>query len=1139
MRRLVPLFLLAIVTLAQIITGSLVGRVVDPSGLPVPAAKLTLTHVETGRVRSLEAEPNGTFSFIGIEAGRYEMTVSHGGFKTLDRKGITLASGERISAGDVALAIGQASETVNVTGEAAAVKTESSERAGVVTEAQVSGLLIQGRNPASLVQLLPGVVVTQESNSLDRRTDFSVMGNRRTANNVTIDGIPTVDMDNGFAMKMNINMDAVSEVQVLISNYQAEHGRNAGSNVQIVAKSGTRNFHGLGSYFKRHEQFNANNFFNNFNGVSKPRYRYNTWSYNVGGPVVIPKLFNRNRDRLFFFWSQEYWPNREGAVRNLNMPTALERQGDFSQSLDLNDRLISIRDPRSGASFPGNRVPASRIDRNGKALLDVFDAPNFFDRSVSRGNYNYLFTNEINSPRRTETLKVDLNLSSANQVFVTYNGFDEVSEGEVGSTGNNATWPAFRQRFHAPNRAVAARYTRVISPTTINEFHAGWLRNPEGTSWQKDSLSRIERTSAGFTLGQFVPANNPYGIIPQATFGGVPNAASHNVNGRFPATNNYDILTWNDKVTLIRGPHTFKAGIYGEWFRRDVNQAVPFNGSFDFGRSANNPLDAGYAYANAVLGVFNSYSEPTTRPRMFSRGGGIEWFVQDNWKVARRLTLDIGLRFNWVPPIYDNNNAIAGYDATLFDRAKQVRLIQPGLDAQGRRIGINPINGQAYPVIAIGAVAPGYGDPANGMVTPSLDRGYPRGLMDGRGIMLGPRFGFAYDVFGKGKTAIRGGMGVGYNRLSMTSWLGMTAQPPLVYTPVVNFGEMSTLLASPGLNFPSNVQAFDRQGKVPTVTNYSLSIQQNLGWRTVVEAGYAGTIGRHLYWQRDLNPIPTGANFNPANFDPTTPGRPLAPAFLRPVIGYNNIVITEPGSSSNYNSLQVSANRRFAGGIQFGLAWTWSKSLDYNDDDRSNVTPLLPVRVWNYGLSSFDRTHVAKINYLWDIPVPHWNNPVARMALRNWQLSGITTFSSGRPLAIGLASVTATDYTGTSSQGARPDITGNPILPKDERTFSHNFRTEVFKQPRVGTFGNSARTSIRGPGINNFDLAIFKGFAVREGMKLQFRAELYNVFNHTQFNGLDTTARFDSQGNQVNARFGQFTAAADARIIQLALRYTF
>ena len=1130
---------LAAIAAAQIITGSLVGTVVDPSGLPVPTATVILTHVETNRARSTETGPNGAFAFNGLEPGQYEMTISHDGFKRSARSGITLVSGERVSAGDIALEIGQSSETVTVTGEAATVKTESSERAGIVTSAQVSGLLIQGRNPASLVQLLPGVVVTQESGSLDRRTDFSVMGNRRTANNVTIDGIPTVDMDNGFAMKMNINMDAVSEVQVLISNYQAEFGRNAGSNVQIVMKSGTKDFHGLGSYFKRHEQFNANNFFNNFNGAPKSRYRYNTWTYNIGGPVIIPKLFNNARNRLFFFWSQEYWPNKQGSLRNLTMPTALERQGDFSQSLDLNDRLTVIRDPRANSPFPGNRIPASRIDSNGRALLNVFDQPNFFDRSVSRGNYNYLFSTEVNAPKRSDALKVDLNLNANNQVFVTYAGFDEVSEGQVGSTGNNATWPAFRQRFHAPNRAIAVRYTRVFSPSTINEFHAGWLRNPEGITWNEDSLARIQRDKAGFTLGQFVAANNPFGIIPQATFGGVPNPGTHNINGRFPQFNQYDILTWNDKVTLVRRAHTMKAGIYGEWFRRNVNQAVPFNGQFDFGRNANNPLDTGYAYANAVLGVFNSYTEPTARPRMFARGGGVEWFVQDNWKVARRLTLDFGLRFNWVPPIYDSQDLLAGFDASRFDPAKRVKLIQPGLDAQGKRAGINPVTGQILPVITIGAIAPGSGDPANGMVTPSQDRSYPRGLMDDRGIMLGPRFGFAYDVFGDGKTAIRGGGGILYNRLSMTSWLGMTAQPPLVYTPVVNFGEMSTLLSSPGLTFPSNTQAFDRGGKVPTIANYSLSIQRSLGWRTVVEAGYAGSIGRHLYWQRDLNPIPVGANFKASNFDPTTPGRPYAPAFLRPITGYNNLVITEPASSSNYNSLQVGVNRRFAHGLQFGVSWTWSKSLDYNDADGGAVSALLPIRVWNYGLSSFDRTQVVKINYLWDIPTPNWRNPVVRLALRNWQLSGITTFSSGQPLAIGLSTVSALDITGTASQGARPDVLADPVLPKSEQTFYRFFNTEAFSLPRIGTFGNAPRTSIRGPGMNNFDMAVFKTFPVREKMRLQFRAEFYNVFNHTQFNAVDTAARFDDRGKQVNTRLGQFTSAGDARIGQLALRFTF
>ena len=304
--------------------------------------------------------------------------------------------------------------------------------------------------------------------------------------------------------------------------------------------------------------------------------------------------------------------------------------------------------------------------------------------------------------------------------------------------------------------------------------------------------------------------------------------------------------------------------------------------------------------------------------------------------------------------------------------------------------------------------------------------------------------------------------------------------------------------------------------------------------------GYAGSLGRHLYWRRDINPIPFGASFNPANFDPTLPGRPLPAPFLRPVRGYNDIMIMEGASSSNYHSLQTQVKRRFRQGLEFGLAWTWSKSLDFNDADTATVSPLVDVRVWNYGLAGFDRTHVLNLNYIWDVPRFGVQNAIARQVVNGWQISGITSFVSGEPLGIGYSTVTAVDTTGTPSQSARVVVTANPVLPKSERTFSHNFRTDVFRMPDQGTIGNAGKTLIRGPGINNFDVALFKNFSVRESVRLQFRWELYNVFNHTQFSGLDTTARFDTAtGEQVNPRFGEFTAARNPRQMQFALRFYF
>lgn len=1142
LRDFLLLFFLAAPSLcAQSITGAIVGSVKDPTNLPVAGAVVTLVQIATGAERQIKTDERGDFVFSSLQPGEYSVAVMLPGFKKLEKRAIMLSAAETLSVGDLVLEIGTVTESVKVIAQGATVQTASVERAGVITSSQVENLLIRSRSVMSLLQLLPGVVDLQASESIERNWNLYVLGNRRNTNNVALDGLTLNAIGNNFNMLVGVSQDAIAEVKILLSNYQAEYGRMSGANIQLVTKSGARSFHGLGSYFKRHEQFNANNFFNNQLGQPKPTYRFNTWNYNIGGPVYIPGKFNRNRDKLFFFWSQEYWPLRvTRPLGQLTVPSELERAGDFSRSLDLNGRLIVITDPATRQPFPGNRIPAARIDPNGQALLKFFPPPNFFDRAISAGRYNYVFSSENSTPQRTETLRLDYNIHSNHLLFGNFTSYSDVQEGAIGIASSGATnWPQMRKKFNNQGKASVFRYQRIFSPTLINELNVGFTHRPADDIVFEEELRRNQREQAGFRVGQLNPGSNPLQVIPNATFGGVTNAANLLIEGRFPLQTTHDTFSLTNHLTKTLGAHSIKAGIYADRIWRDASNAVNFNGSFDFGRNVNNPLETGYAYANAILGVFNSYTEASSRPFLHFRLSNVEWFAQDNWKATRRLTFEYGMRFYWVQPLFERDNLVSGFVPDRFDPARQVRLIEPRMVGNAR-FGAHPITGEIYSASLIGAVAPGTGDPSNGLVVTAKDRSYPRSLINDRGVHLAPRIGFSFDPFGRGKTAIRGGFGLFYNRQNLDAVLNpYTSQAPLVENPVINFGTLATLLSSSGLLFPQNVLGIDRVGHVPTVMNFSLSVQQNVGLGTVVDVGYVGSLGRHLMWQRNLNAIPFGANFNPANADPTNPRVPLSPAFLRPRIGHSNINFREWAASSNYHSLQVSANRRFARGIQFGASWTWSKTMDFNDDDTGSVSTLVPVRVWNYGLASFDRTHVLKINWLWDLPKSPWKNPAGRLVLSDWQVSGIASFVSGAPLGIGFSTTTPIDITGSPTDGARIVVTGNPVLPKSERTFSRNFRTEVFQLPARGTVGNAAKSSIRGPGINNWDIAIFKNFPIREPIRLQLRWEMYNAFNHTQFSGLDTAARYDPAGNQVNARLGEFNSARNPRQMQFALRFSF
>ncbi|MCC7236916.1 MAG: carboxypeptidase regulatory-like domain-containing protein [Bryobacterales bacterium] len=1128
---------------AQTITGTIVGSVVDPSGAALTGAEVSAVQKATGAKRTVHSNEQGDFLVGSLQPGEYSVSVSRDGFKTAQRTGIVLSSAETLPVGRIALEIGSISEQVSVTAEGVAVQVASSERAGVISSSQLENLMTKGRNAMTLLTLLPGVVDGQGVGSqerIDRNFDLNVQGNRRNANTVTVDGMPVNPMGNNFNGVVMVSQDAIAEVKVLMSNYPAEYGRSTGATVNFVTKSGTKDFHGLFSYFKRHEQFNANDFFNNRLSRPKARYRYNTWNYNIGGPVPISKI-NKNRDKLFFFWSQEFWPlTVPTSIAQLTVPTLLERRGDFTQSIDLNGRVIPVTDPTSRQVFPGNVVPASRLDQSGLALLKVFPDPNFSDRGVSGGRYNYVFQSENQTPIRMENARVDYNIRQNHSLAFTLASYVDQQSGAVGilTSGSTTNWPQMKKTYRLHGQGYILRYTGVLSPTLINETSFGWTRRPEGNSAEEAEIKRNQKVTAGYTAGQFNPEINPLGLIPNANFGGVTNPATLYMEGRFPFYQKLHAFNLTNNLTKVMGSHTFKTGIMVERNYQGSLSDGQYTGTFNFQPTVNNPLDSGYAYSNAALGVFQTYSEASSRVILSFRQHAVEWFVQDTWRATRRLTLELGMRFHHLTPIYMRSDRLTTFAPELYNASQGVQLIRPAR-VNNVRVGVHPVTGAVLPATLIGAIAPGTGNPTNGMAVAGQN-GFPRGLISGYGIQFGPRIGFAYDVFGTGKTAIRGGFGQFYGRPNMSeNLLRFSAQPPLISTPTVYYGMLNSLTSSAGSIFPQGVNAFDRSDRVPRIMNFSLSVQQNIGWNTVVDVGYVGSLGRNQLWIRDLNPIPAGANFDPRNADPSNPSTPLTSSFLRPIVGYNDILMSEPAASSNYHSMQVTARRRFAKGFQFGMAWTWSKSMNYNNFDTNPVSVLLPVRVWNYGLSSADRTHNARIDWTWDIPAPKLANKVAHFVARDWQLSGITSFGSGAPLGVGYTLVTAQDITGTASQAARLNLTGNPIIPKGERTFSRNFDPSVFRLPARGTFGNSATTQIRGPGINNWDISLLKTFPVHERLRVQFRAEAYNAFNHTQFASLDTTARFDAQGNQVNSRLGEFLAARAPRIMQLALRLYF
>ncbi len=1130
---------------AQVVYGSIVGSVVDSTNSVIPNTLVRLIHEATGAARETRTDERGGFQISGLQVGAYTLIVEHKDFKKYERKNIVLSPNERLALEPVQLEVGAVAETISVVAEGATVQTATGDRTGIITNEEVENLTVINRDFAALASLMAGVVMEPgaETQGFGGTAQFYVQGMRQTGNNITVDGLPAGDLGNAYQVTTYISMDAVSTVKIQVSNYQAEFGRKPGAGIQAVTRSGTRNFHGSGYFYARDDIFNANDFFNNRNGVPKPSYNYKIGGFNIGGPLYWPGKFNKEKKSLFFFASGEgLHERRPQPIRQVTMPTAAERQGDFTDSRDLNGNLITVNDPADNRRpFPGNRVPASRFYVPMQKYLELLPLPNFTDISISARRYNYQIQESLEIPKHTETVRVDWNATPNTNIYFRFNNWWENIQG-FAVPGGNANWGWMPNTYKNTSKTAVLSGTYILSPTTLLEASMGVNRHKElGPPQRQSDVDRLNRVKSGATIPQFHPENNPLNLVPQASFGGITGAASTTYERRFPLRGTDTLFTWTANVTITRSPHTFKFGFWAERARNFEGEDGNFAGTIDFQRNVNNPYNANHPYAQALLGLFYSYTESTRRPWEQGRSTLVEWFVQDNWKATRRLMLDFGLRFAWSQPYHSFRREEAGFATDRYDPAKAVVLLAPYMQGN-TRVARNPVTGQIFPNVAVGAMAPGIGDINNGLVDTAVDRSFPAGL---RHAAWGaaPRFGFAYDPFGKGKTAIRGGFGVFHDtREPGNRQLQTYRNPPYLREPIMYFGDLRTLLDMASLDFPTAVTGFDANRKLQTTLNYSLGIQQYIAWRTILDVAYVGTLGRHLMQGRNINAVPFGTNFLPSSQDPTNPGRPLPASFLRRFLGYNDIRYFTYDSTSNYNSLQTSAKRQFARGLQFGATWTWSKAMNYADTMTGLISTLVNPRVWNYGRAGFDRTHVMKINWTWDLPRASKlsDTRLVRWALDGWQSSGIATFQSGGPSGISVSITTASDITGSPTDGARTQLIGKPTLPRSERTFSRYFNTEAFAAPIVGTPGNAAKDLIRLPGVNSWDMSLLKNFKLpKEGWRLQIRVETYNTFNHPQFTTLDTAARFDGQGRQTNTRFGEITGSRLPRRMQFAVRFHF
>lgn len=1159
-------FLLAGFVFAQSSTGTITGRVTDPSGAAVAGVTVRIINEVDQSVRTFTTTQAGDFVFPNVEPGDYTISVKMAGFKQLDRKGLHLSPADNLALGNLALAIGDVNQTVEVTESAAIVQTDSGERSSLLDSKEITDLMARGRDVMALLQVMPGVVNDATgSDILGQFTTPTMDGTRNNYNALNIDGI-SGNTARGSNAQSPINMDAIKEVKVLTNSYSAEFGTASGGVINLVTKNGTQQFHGGMYYYSRNEDYNADNFFNNLAQpyIPRPRYRYNTEGTNLGGPIFWPHRFNADRQKLFFFFSQEYDPNTSpNSTRQFTVPTALERQGDFSQSYNSKGSKITVKDPTTGAAFPNNIIPADRLDPNMVKLMNVFPLPNATNTAITNFGYNFQIAGSEDTPVKQEILRVDYNISDKAKAWFRASGFNSDNTG-LTSAANKNTWGLAPIDYQQTMPFLGAGFTYIFSPTLVNEASVGMALWTEDQLLSKSALTTYQRTTYGINIPQTYPADNPDGLLPAVSFGnlGNNNAATINYDGRFPMVDDSTALQFSDNLSKVWNNHLFKVGVlvehklYNQYHQAGGNS---FPGSFSFSQTSSNPGDTGYSYANALLGNFNTYNEATNRVNYAPITRVYEWYAQDDWRVTSRLTLNLGLRFTYSLPMSPNNDNVGNFIPYLFDPAQAPVLFRPEV-VNGAKVVVNPVTGATVNSVYSGLLVPNTGNPLNGIVTPKTP-GFPSDMAYANGLLLGPRFGLAWDPFGDHKWAIRLGGGIFYAGLPDAGTLGnLFFNPPAIYTPTEYYGTVETASNSTGLLSPSAFSRdIDPHAKIVTSYHVNFEVQRQIG-STLVSAAYVGSFGRHLGENVQLNNVPYGAEFLPQNQNPQS-NSPLNDNFFRPYMGYGDIPQQIWQGNSSYHSLQVQAIRRFSRGVQFGVAYTRSKAMDYIEGDSTNGTTVayyLNRAVWDYGIAGYDRPNILTFHFLLDVPKlsRFMPNRFVRAVFDNWQVSDITTFESGAPLSVSYANASGTsiNYVG-GGDGWRALEVGNPVVPSGQRSVSEWFNTAAFVAPIAvnpatcttsgcppitwANFGDAPQSPIRGPGVNNWNTSLFKNFIIKERYRFQLRGEAYNAFNHTQFNQIGTSLQFNGTGQNVSATAGTVTSARDARFLQLALRLMF
>jgi len=1101
--------------------GTISGVVKDQSGAIVPGVTVTAKSLQTQELATAVTDASGYYTMTTLRPGRYDVNAELQGFKTASRTGVQLDGGAAIRV-EFILETGNISESVTVVAQSTPIQTDVAIRKTVEAK-DIELLSFSGRNPIGVPALKPGVIGGNFNNAgfaSFSNGGFSINGGRTDENTITVDGAIAIRTRSAGTIIGVQNVDAIQEVQVLTANYMPEYGRASAGQIRFITKSGSNRYTGSASFFYRDDKLQANTWGRNrspnaIENSGPALFDYKQYGYSFGGPIPGQRF----KDKFFFFGAQEWVDYFAVATNTAAVPTDAMKSGDFSQLLGTNPWYATaqlIRDPLTGLPFPGNIIPANRLSPNGIALMKLYPTPT---PGYQTGTANLIMNSENPQDQRKDNIRFDYRLGNNHSFTYRYS-----KQNWVAIDAYRGTFPFARTDWDRPNKTMNMNWAWTISSNLINEA---------GYSYSIDQVFINVFTETGLHKRSRTGVNYPYIYPGKEIEDKIPTINIDKFStidgGPYPSSSEGPIHLWTDTVTWVKGRHTLKAGVAIEYSGEDdfdqINvNSIPGgtnnqNGQFDFRDTSSGRTGVGIA--DMALGIFTNYAEIGERARTNWRALATDIFVQDSWKPNDKVTVEGGFRYAIWPPWYSTTNNIANFDPRFYSTTNAA-VINP---STGRLVSGPRYNGIVLPgdgFVGAGNDLKVAKDPA----VQALFRGEPRGFSQTHYDLFEPRVGVAYAW--NDKTVLRASTGVFHNRVTLNDSTLLGGNPPFQPMVTVSNGSADNPGGTSFANdLPFGMQGQDVEFKLPASYMWSFGVQRQLPWKVVMDVTYVGRNGSYLQRERNVNQLQPGTI-------QANPGVNIAA--LRPYKGYGALRVTENTGDSEYNSLQISGERRYSNGFKLSVAYTYGKSFD-NASDKRNV-------LWNtfddsnfWGPSSYDRTHVLVVSYIYDLPFWRDQSTLMRNLLGGWQISGSTFLRSGTPFSITRTNDIA--GVGEGSNGQPVDLVGDPKQNANGKFSAGTgldtnfaFNPAAFANPAAGKFGNSTRDILRAPGDQQWDIALFKNFVLRGSHRIQFRAEVFNFINQPNLSGPNTDI--------TNPNFGRIiTKDGSRRDIQLALRYLF